>query len=353
MPLLNSPAPWAAAFAVATVLALILVVPAPPPGVSGVWQTLTPLPAPRRVMCAVSHDRYIHVIGGVDDNGRYARQTLSSQLDRQGRPGPWRPGPALLTPRIYHACVYHDGWIYVVGGGGGPLGDDNRPLASVERAPVLADGQLGPFQSVNTMVLARRGVAVIQRGQWLYAVGGYDGRFLKSSERARLTADGTLGPWQLEAQESVIDRYIHAATASADRLILLGGHMRSPDSPSYGDVETTSIDKQGHLNPWRVSPSHLLEPRFMAAAVTLGEHVYLLGGHNGSARLASTETSRLNLFGETELWHPGPALPQALSGHVALGHRDYIYVLGGVGQNGVSAQVYMARQGDNGELLPP
>lgn len=317
------------------------------------WLPATSLPEARRVMCAVTHGDNLYVIGGVDAVNRYRRDTLYSRLGSDGRVGHWQRTAALVTERFYHACVSYRDWIYVLGGGGGPLGDENRPLASVERARVRPDGSLEPWQQLGNMVLPRRGVTAVQRGQWLYAIGGYDGRFLKSTERAQLLADGRLGPWQLEPQQASVDRYIHATTAAADRLILLGGHMRSPNTPSHGDVETSRIGPDGHLAPWRVSSSALLEPRFMASAVSLGRHVYLLGGHNGVARLASVEYAPLNLFMEPEDWQTGPALPQALSGSATLAWRDLLYVIGGAGEMGLSVDVWVTRQAADGNLQAP
>ena len=83
---------------------------------------------------------------------------------------PLKPASSLREP----TSVAYDGFLYVLGG----IGAGSRPFGDVQRAPILANGTLGPFSATTALPRARRGHSTIARDGFLYVVGGTDGSFL-------------------------------------------------------------------------------------------------------------------------------------------------------------------------------
>lgn len=316
------------------------------------WREMAPLHFPRRAAAATSHGDYLYVAGGIDAQDHYVTTVEYSRINTDGSLTPWQQTSALNEGRFYNAVIAFGTYLYAIGGGTGQRGADNYPIASVERAPILADGSLGPWQVETPLTTPRRGLKAVLHDNTIYVIGGYNGQFLKSTEHARITPDGRLSAWQLDAQQSHIDRYIHAATGRGDQLYLLGGHMRNLQQTSYGDVESTHINSDGTLQPWQTEAHPLLTPRLVAEAFVLNHYLYIAGGHNGGDRLTSVEVSRIQNDGRISPWRYTTAMPTPHSATAVATHGNRVYVIGGGGDdnNNSLAQVHMAEQNVRGDL---
>ena len=316
------------------------------------WHEIGAFQYPRRALAASIVNNYLYVIGGVDDHGQYVRPVEYASILDDGTLGSWHTTTSLQEGRFYLAAVSDNGYLYALGGGGGALGDDNVPLASVERARILPDGSLGPWQLFNYMTTPRRGLKATVIDHRIYAVGGYNGRFLKSTER--LDLDTTTPPqWQAETQLAQIDRYIHAMAATRQRLYLLGGHVEKGGPMSYGDVESAVVGAGGQLEPWSIAKTRLLMPRFIASAFAFNDHLYLLGGHDGVRRLASVEMAPVAPSGEVGVWQQLSSLNHKRSATAVAVSGTRVYVAGGMDDLGVLSSVEMASLGPGGRLGNP
>ena len=313
------------------------------------WQTLNSFALARRAPAAVAHNGYLYVVGGIDGNERYVHTVEYAPILEDGKLGTWQRTSSILEGRFYNATVAFNGFLYTLGGGSGAPGEQNYPIASVERAPINADGSLGPWQNIGQMLTSRRGLKTVLHNNILYAIGGYDGRFLKSIEQAEIHADGSMSNWQMEQHESIIDRYIHSAAATDKAIYLLGGHMRDPEA-SYSDVESSSIQVNTQLSPWKIENHGLLTPRLVAEAFTLGPYLYIAGGHTGNQRLTSVEVARINIDGSLKPWRNTTDLSLARSAFAAATYQNYVYVLGGGGEGQPLNSVHMASANLHGEL---
>ncbi|MFZ1598054.1 MAG: hypothetical protein WAW26_19580, partial [Anaerolineae bacterium] len=83
-----------------------------------------------------------------------------------------------------------------------------------------------------------------------------------------------------------------------------------------------------------------------AAAVTVGDWLYLLGGLHGEQATATVRRARINADGSLGAWQATTPLPVALDGHPAATHNNRIYVIGGYQQR----SVYMASVHADGSL---
>jgi N-acetylneuraminic acid mutarotase len=318
-----------------------------PGWVSG-WKPVNSFHFPRRALATAVAGDYLYVVGGINDDDEYVKEVEFTRINPDGTLGEWQTTSSLLEGRFYLAAVTKNGYLYALGGATGPRGDDNQPIASVEKARIKPDGNLGPWQLENYLTTPRRGLKTVRYRNHIYAIGGYNGIFLKSVERAEIHPDGTLSGWQLEKEESVIDRYIHSAAILGDKIYLLGGHVRDPQKVSYGDVEMTSIGSNGALQPWRIEPTALQTPRFIATAFAMNNYIYMMGGHDGQFRLDSVEFAPIDASGQVGGWSFTSKMKTARSAAAVAIHKNAIYIVGGMDANRALDTVEMAVQGKGG-----
>lgn len=314
------------------------------------WQQTIPFQQPRRALAATSSGDYIYVIGGINDNDEYVDSVEYTSINPDGTLNPWQQTSGLIEGRFYLAAASTHGYVYALGGAKGALGSDNMPIASVERAKILTDGSLGPWQVENYLTTPRRGTKAVVFRNSIYAIGGYNGRFLRSIERARVNANGSLSEWIVEKEQANIDRYIHSATILGDNIYLLGGHVHNDNKVSYGDVEMSHILSDGGLSSWSIEKTILQNPRFIASSFTMNNYLYILGGHDGAVRLDSVEFSHLGPDGHVGPWQYTAALPSARDGSAVVTHNNIVYVLGGIDNDGVLNTVIMTHQDSDGHL---
>jgi hypothetical protein len=315
------------------------------------WKLTNSFQQPRRALAAVATKNYIYVIGGMDEQGQYVTTVEYASINSDGSLGPWQATSALNIGRFYLAAVTIDEFIFVLGGGSGPAGDGNYPVATVERAKIRPDGSLSDWQVLSDMQTPRRGLKAIAYDNRIYAIGGYSGVFLKSTEHTAVDNAGNPGDWRIDKELARLDRYIHSATVYADTIYLLGGHVQRSDKMSYGDVETSEINgASGSLSPWVIEKSRLLLPRFIASSFTLNGRIYMLGGHNGAVRLNEVEFASIESNGHVGEWRmtTGLNIPRSAAATAVFG--DFVYVLGGMGNQQVLNSVEYATTASNGHL---
>ena len=314
------------------------------------WLEVGSFQYPRRALAATATNGYLYVVGGVDAQGRYVRPVEYAPILEDGRLGIWQTTSPLREGRFYLATVNHRGYLYALGGGSGELGDENVPLASVERAKINPDGSLQPWQQHSYLTTPRRGLKASVVNDQLYAIGGYNGQFLKSIEHLNLNTSTSTVQWQLDPEQAKMDRYIHAAATLGKRLFLLGGHVEKAGPMSYGDVESTIINADGQLEPWQIAETRLLNGRFIASAFALDDHIYLLGGHDGVRRLATVEMAAVSANGNVQAWSPLKGLNYKRSATAVALSGTTVYVAGGMDDRGVLRSVEMAQVGQYGKL---
>ena len=348
---------YAVPFSVIIVLALIIVLfiyskPTSqfPENWTHQWKLVKSFKFPRRALASVETNGFLYVIGGVNEQGQYVKSVEFAKIHENGDLGPWRTTSALNVGRFYLAAVAVGNSIYALGGGSGPVGDDNYPVATVEMASIQKDGSLSEWRIVSNMQLPRRGLKAVAINNRLYAIGGYSGIFLKSIEHVAVDSAGMLGSWQIDEQQAQVDRYIHSAAVYENTLYLLGGHVQRSDKMSYGDVESSTIGSDGSLSPWLIEESRLLMPRFIAASFATKSHIYIAGGHNGSKRLNHVEFASIYNNGRVGQWRTTTALNIPRSAASAVVVNEYVYILGGIGDQQVLSSVEIAKVATNGHL---
>jgi hypothetical protein len=288
------------------------------------WKETSPLTIPRAGAAVVAIDDTLFLIGGVDGK-EFLNTTEYARINKDGSLGAWRAGPNLKEPRGFIDAVIHNGSIYVVGGGNGPNG--HNLLKTAERARILPDGTLGPWETEkNEMLVRRRCSKLIATDTTLYIFGGFGGVLLDSVEHADFMPDGSLGEWQLEPKTMLLPRYVDGVKKWGSAAYVIGGHDQDR-GVGITDVEWSPLGDQEKRNWKMTKPLNI--GRYGLATVSMGDYLYALGGLTGLEFLDSVEKSKVNTDGQLSPWEMTTPLSVPRGMFSVVEYNDWIYVIGG------------------------
>ncbi len=311
------------------------------------WQATEALTTPRAGSAVVQANGIIYAIGGIDGK-TFLDSSEFSRIEPSGHLTAWTLSSELTQPRGFFGAIAHNGFIYAIGGGNGPSG--HNLLSSVERAEILADGSLGPWiVEKTTLNLPRRCVKVMLINNRIYAFGGFAGTLLDSIESAPILADGHLGPWRIETNTLTLPRYVHAGKKSEKSIIVTGGHNEHQGA-GLNSVEWAELNGNTTTLTWQTS-SNLITGRYGHNAVILGEHIYAIGGLERINYLRSIEKSKLDPnTGKPGEWKMTNPLSVALANFGVITHNNFIYIIGGTNQDGYYNHVELTSVNARGDI---
>jgi len=293
------------------------------------WRDATSLVAPRAGAAALAVNGYIYLIGGVD-GVNFVGLTEFAKVQQDGSLGPWQTTAFLNEERGFIDAVAKDGYIYVVGGGNGPNGQNL--LRSVERAQIQADGSLGAWQVLpSSLVMPRRCSKLILKGNFIYTLGGFAGALLDNVERAEILPNGDLGAWTMESATMTLPRYVNTVKGSHGNAYVIGGHDQVK-GVGITDVEWAVPDDHGVVKDWKPT-SPMQVGRYGLASAGHGNAIYAIGGLTGLEYLNSIEVATVLANGELSTWRKTTALLEPRATFSAVVYQDWIYVIGGVNQD--------------------
>ncbi len=301
------------------------------------WKETAPITIPRAGAAIVAIDDTLFLIGGVDGKD-FLNTTEYARIHKDGSLGPWQAGPNLKEPRGFIDAVIHNGSIYVVGGGNGPNG--HNLLRTAERAPILPDGTLGPWETEkNELLVRRRCSKLIATDTTLYAFGGFGGVLLDSVERADFMPDGSLGEWQLESKTMLMPRYVNGVKKWGSAAYVIGGHDQDK-GVGITNVEWSPLGDQEKRNWKMTEPLNI--GRYGLATVSHGDYLYALGGLTGLEFLDSVEKSKVNADGQLSAWEMTTPLTVPRGMFSVVEYKDWIYVIGGSNRDSYLSSVEYA-----------
>ncbi len=262
------------------------------------WAPGPALNTPRGFFAVARHENFVYAVGG--GQGRYGKVLLDSieraEIRPDGTLGEWTMERFRLnTKRRCTKVAVIGGHLYAFGGFGGTL------LDTVERAEIRPDGSLGEWAVLmDGMNLARyiHGVAKVRSR--IYMVGGHDkvrGVGIADVEWSRLDDEGWLEPWQL-SDSLQTGRYGLAVLQQGDYLYALGGL----DGAAYLDsIEKARVNPDGSLGAWQYTTPLASRREGMSTAVVDGT-VYVMGGTNLTGYKHSIEYASFDAQGDIGYW---------------------------------------------------
>lgn len=203
-----------------------------------------------------SFDRWVHVVGGASNDSVPRMGVHFADVQSDGSLGTWMQTSQLPAGRAFHATVAAtpfnsrvdgDGYLYALGGietkGGGPV-------TSVLRAPINGDATVGSWSEVATLPQPLHSLeAAIFRSN-IYVSGGATTSDdpVATVYRAPVDTLGNLGSWQ--SLQSLPDpRAYHEMTVIGNCLHVFDGDSASFDpnlgqltDTRYLDIARTTID---------------------------------------------------------------------------------------------------------------
>lgn len=315
------------------------------------WKETASLAKVRVGAAVVEANGYIYMIAGLDGNN-FLKTTEYAEIQQDGSLGPWKPGPSINEERAWMEATVHDGYIYVVGGANSPHGRDvyaSNFLASVERARIMPDGTLSPWETEkNSMAVPRRCSKVALWNNHIYAIGGFAGVMLDSIDRAEIQGDGVVGKWVVDPEKMLEDHYVNGVKAKKGALYVFGGHEKVRGA-GLTTVEWSKIADTGELGPWKHT-SPLQVGRYGLGTASHGDYFYALGGITGMEYLDSIEKARIGPDGELSPWEFTSTLSRHRINYSVVVYKDWIYVISGKNSTGYLTSVEYATFNDEGDI---
>lgn len=279
---------------------------------------------------------YLYVIGGAGAADTVERATIAAD----GTIGTFElvsgvtlaPDPATMKGgRAGAASVVLGDQLYVFGG------NPEQPAApelDVQVASIAADGSISPFVVLPDVTLpsGRVGLATMILGDGLYTVGGGLDYSADDTEllRAPIQADGTLGSFVQTGLFLPETRIEPTVAVAGNTFYVLGGEP-GPGTSGNPNVARTTIDADGALGTSSAASATLDAATYDHAMITSGNHVYVLGGVDGSGayssavHVATVDQGLLGSFATSS----GVALATARAGFATAVVGGYVYVIGG------------------------
>ena len=300
------------------------------------WTLTSAMNVPRVGGVAVTSNGYVFVLGGwlMTPFWHEIASVESAPIEADGALGAWVGTTALTSVNQALGAVATDDYVYVIGGWNGSGG-----LSRVQRAAVLADGQLGAWEPLTPLpdAYGRINLATVITGTFIYALGGfnYSGNDVSHSVlRTTLESDGLVLEWS-ETSAMLNGRRSFGAVAAGDYLYALGGSEMN-NAGAGQSVERARINADGSLGAWEALPD-LLQPRLAPVALVDGGYLYAVGGAASDYQLttSSVERALINADGTLGPWQYVDALLNARVGHMGVSANGRFYMIAGhAGHNG-------------------
>ncbi|HTM19931.1 MAG TPA: hypothetical protein VL172_05475, partial [Kofleriaceae bacterium] len=254
-------------------------------------------------------------VGGDDDagSGGALASVECAPIGADGTLGAFADaGVTLNTPRSGPALAVIGSWLYVIGGS-----SDAATLRGLERAAIAEDGTLGAFAAAGTLQTARTGATAIVLGSTLHVLGGWNGSDLEDTyESAAILAGGNLGSFATGAgQAPKVRGAIAGVVGPYVEIIGLDKNKRASISGdgfgSFGDDDGAPLDGE-------------------VAGAIAGDTLFVLGG---DAKPQNVYATRMSQTGVSPMSDAGSlVVPRKAAGAVVVG--DWLYVLGGYDAGG-------------------
>ncbi len=353
-------------------------------GTIGSWTTLNTLPAVMWSMGASAYNNYLFITGG--ENGGGGLSTVySAPILGNGTIGTWATLATLPGTMTYHQTVVYNGYLFTIGGG-----------QNVYSTPIKPDGTIGSWTAQNTLPVSLSLHGVVQYNNYVIISGG-SGGVLSTVYSARLNADGTTTAWtSLTTMPTAAIQ--HGATIVNGYMIVTGGNNGANlsgvySTPVYSDalaINTTStytagnlldfwnagtskfsVDYNGNLTSGGVTTAqinsnvqgitagstgtyqtltNLPAVRMQLNSTSANGYVYVLGGHNGSARVSTVYSAKVNADGTLGSWATLNTLAATLNYLGVTNANGYLFVVGGHNGSSATSLVYSAKLNADGTI---
>lgn len=257
--------------------------------------------------------------------------------------------PAVLTiassalpKELYrHAgCIFAD--TIVVAGG-----MDLTNYSSAVYLNQISGNDLTSWEAGPDLPVAVRDHKICRIGNYIYCFGGRTASAVISTiYRSQINFQyKTIGVWQAAGNlPAPLERF--ALVKSKGRIYVLGGANGSPVNKVY----FTDVDPNGNLLTWQETTALPYVAANLGAAV-YGDEIWIIGGNNGFADVASIYTAQINLDGSLNAWTAKTNYPLPISRHVMESTSVGLIVAGGVSNGTNLKAVYYSEINEDNLII--
>jgi len=284
---------------------------------SSQWQALSPMSLPRAESDAVVIDGKIYVIGGLAGATR-SRLGISDLLEvYDPQTDTWETLAAYPTVIHHPIAAAYDGKLYVFGG------SDNAQFRPIADAFVY-DPASDTWEAIAALPAPRMATDAVVLDDFIYIAGGEGGRDVLRYDPAN-NSWATLAPSEREQD--------HASVVLLNETIyVLGGRAVFSQ-----DFDTVAI-YEPQTDTWdEVAPMQQERAGFGAARIN-EQLIVVAGGELLAGQ--NTVLSDVELYdAQADVWQSLPDLPQGLHGMPIITLDDRLYIIGGLGEGTIHAQL--------------
>lgn len=259
-------------------------------------------------------DRYVYVTGGRDALGSATDQVLSGRIDQQGDITAWEDTGPLSAPRSFHASVTAtpfnsrvdgEGYLYALGG----TNEDGRPVPSVSKAPLNADGSVGSWSEEQPLPDSLHSVGAVVFRSAIYVAGGSTNgdQPVSTVYRAPIDTLGNVGTWE-EQSALPSARTYHGFVNFGAFLYSVGGETAevAPDDGDAQDNESKLDEvaygrvnlRSGEVESWTVNDNSLGKARSKHSTLASGGYLFVSSGLYSAAGNGSSENTYAQIFSD-------------------------------------------------------
>jgi N-acetylneuraminic acid mutarotase len=292
------------------------------------------MPTTRAEQGTATYNGYIYQVGGAGTAD--GNSTIYAEIEDGGSVGAWQESPNDLPHGNFRlTAAAHNGYLYAIGG------RDGGALNTIYRAALNAEtGAPGAWVTeANTMPGPVYYHSSFVYGDHLYVVGGDDNSAVLDTVYIAPIVEGAIGEWE-ESENTLPEALsLGSVVVHNDYAYYIGGR----DSVgSASDVVYYAALTPGNVGNWVATDDELPEGVYGASAVVIEDEVFLIGGHDGTARQGTVYSATIDEPGDTIAgWaSAGPALPDVMEQGGAVVHDGETYVLGGLSAGSYKASVY-------------
>jgi N-acetylneuraminic acid mutarotase len=297
-------------------------------GTIGTWTATTSLPAVMAYANSAVYKNYVYEIGGYTGSSVVATVDYAP-LHADGTLGSWTATTSLPTATERGASVAYNGYLYELGGC-----ICGAVVTTVDYAPINADGTLGSWTGTTSLPAANDNVTAVAYDGYVYEFGGYTGAAAVATVNyAPIYANGTVGPW-IVTTSLPNATWGSASVAYGGYLYDLGGC--APSCPTT-EVDYAQIQPAGYLgspstgtpNAWAAT-TNLPATNEVASSVAYNGYLYEIGGcPSGCVSSAVVDYAPINANGTIGSWTATTSLPTATKRATSVAFNGYLYEIGG------------------------
>lgn len=245
-------------------------------------------------------------------------------------------------------AIYRNDFIYLIGG----RGSSGEPVATIYRAQVKRGVEFTEnWISIGTLPRPLYSHTVVASDNYVYVIGGWDGTRVRGEVlRAQFLNDGGLSPWSEVAPFPFPIRIqVHNASILNGFIYVLGGADNT--GKLLDTVYYAKIEANGALGQWQQT-THLPHVVYLHSVVAYNSHLYIIGGLNDETLFAQVYKAPTNPDGTLGDWTETTPLPTARYYAAAVVRKGQIIVMGGRNNSSTFSDVHAATIDTNGNLGP-